>query len=152
MIRALGRLALAILLAATAGPVEVTAGTQMSGYLDCGFDNCADMFLFTCSATKTKYVQIHACDGDAFDDRFTLIAWRTSSDANDGKGAMDSVQLANACANVVLTRPTPGVISGLAVVTAPGNFWPFDYRLSVYCLDADRLELPNPGLTRTTDQ
>jgi hypothetical protein len=153
MIKVLGRLALAILLTAASVPGEVGAYTLTPGALNCGFDDCVDIYTFTCAAGGTKYVVVSACDaGATLDDRMTLTAWRKSSDAQDGEGAMDSVQTANACATVVLTRPNPGPYSGLATVSSANYFAPIDYNLLVFCLDKNGADLKSPTVTLTTNQ
>ncbi len=153
MIKALGSLAVAILLAATVSPGELGAFTLKPGTLACGFDDCVDIWKFTCGAGATKYVYVYACDaGGTLDDRMTLTAIRKSADANDGKGDIDNVSVVNSCAVVALTRPVPGPVNGLATVSSYLNAAPFEYNLYVYCYDKNLTELADPTVTNTTNQ
>jgi hypothetical protein len=153
MTRALGGLTLAILIAVLAVPGEASASAKLQGFLDCGLDNCVDIFTFTCSDTDTKYVDLWACDaGPTYDDRMTLTAWRRTNDRYDGVGSIDSVQVGNACAIVRLPRPSPGKVSGLATVSSHGNLSPFEFSLWVFCYDKNSVELSSPSVDRPTSQ
>jgi hypothetical protein len=152
MIKVLERLALVMLLATLSAPGEVGAYTVKPGTLICGFDDCVDIYTFKCGA-GTKYVVVAACDiGPTLDDRMTLTAWRQSGDAEDGRGAMDSVQTANACATVFLTRTKPGAFAGMATVSSHNAFGPIEYHLLVSCLDKNNGEQNDPTVILRTDQ
>jgi hypothetical protein len=134
-------------------PGQVGAATVKPGTLNCGYDDCVDIYTVTCTAGATRVLVVHACDAYAtLDDRMTLTLWRKSNDGHDGEGGIHSAQTANACTSVLLYRPTPGPISGLATVSSHNYFAPIEYELRVYCYDKHDVELANATVTLTTNQ
>ncbi len=142
---------LGLVAVAFAGRVE--AQTIQNGLLNCGSDDCADIWKFKCTAANTKTVYAAVCPAAAGSQTYfnVTIAGKTP-DSVLGKGDIDEATYENCTVYVSLTRPTPGPTTGYISVSHWSNNGAKGYTLYSYCYDKNSLITTNPVLTLPTNQ
>src|SRR5262245_2825036 len=129
------------------------AQSVQNGLLNCGSDDCADIWKFKCPAANTKTVYALVCPAAAGSQTwFNVTIVGKTPDSVLGKGDIDEGGYEACAGYVALTRPTPGTTTGYI----PVSHWNINeakgYQLYAYCYDKNGFPTTNPSLTLPTNQ